>query len=1141
TDGPLDGANAVGGNLTITSGTLAVGANNASVAGNLTNAGTITITSAVVDVNGSFDSTGTIDFGGAGTGTLELSGAVSNFAALTAGNSTVRYNATADQNVRPVNYYALQIAKSSSIGTATGGFSVGVGGMTLTSGTFATGTHTVTVNGALGTGGGTGTLRIDAGAVDANGAVNLTGGALNFAGAGTLYIGSGTPTSFGAFTAGSGTVVYDETANPQNVLAVTYNNLQIVKNAGVSATPAAPLTVNGTLTVTSGTLAAGANNITAAGATTVTGTITATTATLDCNGSFNATGGTVTFTGAGRLQLGGAVTSLGTFSAGTSTVAYDSGTVDQTVYATAGGVIYQNLEITNNTRTATLSSLATVQGTVSISSGGKLSMVAGGELRVSGAMTVAAALSMTGNCTLALESSITFNAGGLLTTLTGGGIKPTITWYNSTRYAFAANSGSTVNINGLNFKYSNGEGLKIVSGVTITDIDNAAFTNGVPAVGVPPYSVPPATTYLNLRLGASAENYDFSGCSFDDVTDRNVTTDPVWVAGMAVTMNQYSGGGAGSARENDRETGEDTTDDSIKWVVTYTWTGYDGATNRNWNNSLNWEPNGIPSLTTDAIIPNQLYDPIVNVDSSVKNLTITTGILTFPASPDPATTLTVYGHLENQSGSIVMSQGTITMSGATAQDLKSGGSNFANLTVSSSSTVSLQSNLTLTSNLNVSAGALAVGSYTLAVAGSTSISSAEVTLSGGIFDANGAFDAGTGTLTFGGVGGELRLGSTVSGLGTFSAGTGTVTYDSGSDQSVYAVTYYNLKINKSAGVASLAAGTTTLGGSLLIPAGTFSAGSATLNVAGSASITGTLSFSTGTATVNGNFDSASGAVSFSGAGLLRLGGTTAIGTLTNTIGTVSYFSTTAAQTVAPVTYFNLTIDKSGKTATSGGSFTANGALSIAAGTFDVAATTVTVQGATTVAAGATLTLGAGTFNANGSYDATGGYTTLAGAGRLALGGAVTSLGTLSAATGSTVAFVSASTNQNVPAAAYHHLEVNNPGYTATLAGNATAAGNLTILGGSPGRQLDVSSYTLGVTGNATISSGGTLSIGTGTVTVGGQFDASASGPPAAAVVFSGAGFLKLGGSVAGIASLTNTTGTVEYTSTTGNQSVVVAT
>jgi len=79
----------------------------------------------------------------------------------------------------------------------------------------------------------------------------------------------------------------------------------------------------------------------------INGTLSIGTGTVDANGAFDATGGAVTFTGAGNLKLGGTVTSLGTFTKSTSTVTYDGG--DQTV----DNVDYSTLSFTGSTTGST--------------------------------------------------------------------------------------------------------------------------------------------------------------------------------------------------------------------------------------------------------------------------------------------------------------------------------------------------------------------------------------------------------------------------------------------------------------------------------------------------------------------------------------------------------------------------------------------------------------------------------------------------------------------------------------------------------------------------------------------------------------------------------------------------------------------
>ena len=121
-------------------------------------------------------------------------------------------------------------------------------------------------------------------------------------------------------------------------------------------------------------------DLTAEGSLDINGTISIGTATVDANGTFDATGGAVTFTDAGNLNLGSTVTSLGTFTAGTSTLTFDGGT------QTIPGLTYYNLA-TSGSSTTTLGGAVTVENNLT-SSGTSLTIdsdaVNNGSLIVSG-------------------------------------------------------------------------------------------------------------------------------------------------------------------------------------------------------------------------------------------------------------------------------------------------------------------------------------------------------------------------------------------------------------------------------------------------------------------------------------------------------------------------------------------------------------------------------------------------------------------------------------------------------------------------------------------------------------------------------------------------------------------------------------
>ncbi len=114
------------------------------------------------------------------------------------------------------------------------------------------------------------------------------------------------------------------------------------------------------------TITLGSNTLTVAKTSDIDGTVTISTGTLDANGNFDATGGTLTFTGAAGLNLAGTVTSLGTMSSDNGTVTYDGTT--QTVFSDT----YNNLSVSGGTKT--LGGDITLNGNLTINAGSTIEM-----------------------------------------------------------------------------------------------------------------------------------------------------------------------------------------------------------------------------------------------------------------------------------------------------------------------------------------------------------------------------------------------------------------------------------------------------------------------------------------------------------------------------------------------------------------------------------------------------------------------------------------------------------------------------------------------------------------------------------------------------------------------------------------------
>ncbi|MBI1837229.1 MAG: hypothetical protein HYR91_08200, partial [Flavobacteriia bacterium] len=120
------------------------------------------------------------------------------------------------------------------------------------------------------------------------------------------------------------------------------------------------LTATGVLTLSTSTL-------TISSTATIAGTTTISTGTIDANSTFNATGGTITFTGAGNLYLSGTtITSLGTFTCSTSTVTLD-GSASQTINSSTDPNFY-NLTL-NNTSGGAIGLSTTVKNNFTFAAG----------------------------------------------------------------------------------------------------------------------------------------------------------------------------------------------------------------------------------------------------------------------------------------------------------------------------------------------------------------------------------------------------------------------------------------------------------------------------------------------------------------------------------------------------------------------------------------------------------------------------------------------------------------------------------------------------------------------------------------------------------------------------------------------------
>ncbi len=160
-------------------------------------------------------------------------------------------------------------------------------------------------------------------------------------------------------------------------------------------------------------------SITVSGASDIDGTLSiASSAVFDADGAFDATGGSVTFTGSGRLQMSNTVTSLGSFTRSSGTVEYDGGSQTVLGMSASSGSSYNNLEI-DGTGTKTMAATSKVYGDLILTAGD---------------------FDIDGN-TVYLKSDMTRTAGNLISTGSGS-----VTMDNSAAHNICAFNDEDINL-----------------------------------------------------------------------------------------------------------------------------------------------------------------------------------------------------------------------------------------------------------------------------------------------------------------------------------------------------------------------------------------------------------------------------------------------------------------------------------------------------------------------------------------------------------------------------------------------------------------------------------------------------------------------------------------------------------------------
>ncbi len=572
------------------------------------------------------------------------------------------------------------------------------------------------------------------------------------------------------------------------------------------------------------------------------------------------------------LGVGGTFTTIGTLNTSgspTNTVIYNGVTATQTI----AGLSYNNLTVANgNTKNA--AAVINVAGDFTLNSSttfnaGTFSHIIQKNFTNNGtfdAGTGAASITFSGTNNAIISGATTFNT----ITVDKTSATAVITLVNNV-------SAATVNITSGNISTGintlsitstrTGSGL-----ITGTVTRTHAFVSGTPYAFEGPnnlitFTGSPTSVTEKITTG-SISDFPFGGAinrvyditsvsgTYTSATLRLHYEDVELNGNNEATMALWHYNG--SAWSTSGQTSNDATNNYVELTgitaLTNRWTlsdnnsviSWKGTTSTDWFTGSNWT-GGISPLSTNIVAVGDEnftgnFQPIINSSAVAKSIAFES----LKASTLTLTTggsLTVSGNISGE-WTVNREHNIIT--------------NAQNLTVNGDFTLS-DGNTGHLINLTIGTG-------TVAVAGS-------FTQTGG---ASVAF-AGAGNLN---IGNNFNYVS-----GVFTAGSGTLTYNGTNAQTVAAVTYNNLVVNKATGIASI--NNTTIGGNLTAAAGELDVNAAT-TVTGNVIIgasgklvktTSDILYVGGNWTNNGIFSVATGSVIFNGSGTQTLTGATSFNNL----------------------------------------------------------------------------------------------------------------------------------------------------------------------------------------------------------------------------------------------------------------------
>ena len=960
---------------------------------------------------------------------------------------------------------ALTVDGTLALGSATGGNAEAQGSAVQIGGTVTTNSGRLVLNGSSaqtlsgdGTAVSLGAVQID----NANGVsleddltvgseLRLTSGTLSQTNSETLTLSGGSTVrrSDGAlgFTPSFGTpvnVTYTAGLTTGNELSPSKAGTVTVDATGATVMMATGVdpTLNGALTVTSGTLDLNGNDVTIEEDLTNNGTLTIGTATVIFNGSTTQTvsgtvgfhdvavnGGPVDFGGSSAtignrltLNTGGGLTGTGPAYADGTLLRYAAGTaIDRGPEwsSTSGAGYPEDVELTNSTTldlsAGGVATARSIDGALTIGGSSTLDMD-----DMSAALTVPGALTVDG--TLALGSATGGNAKAQGSTVQVGGTVTT----NSGRLVLNGSSAQTLsgdgtavslgavqieNANGVSLEddLTVGSELRLTSGTlsqtnseTLTLSGGSTVRRSDGALGfTPSFGTPVNVTYTaGLTTGAELSSSN-AGTLTVDATDATVTlaasTDPALQGDLTIQNGTFNDNGHtltvnGNATVNDTHvstSGGQLTFAGGSSTHTLAGSGTYGTVELNESGDFSNAPEA--TISEGASFASlTATDGALEVQSSGATVS---GAVTVDSELQVSGALDIGGDL-TVNGTIAASGQTITLNGSSTQTLGGTISPFSlgSLTLNNSNGATLETDLSIAGTLDLTSGTLSrSGSETLTLSGGST-----VRRSNGAIDFTPSF-GGTVDVTYTAAlttGPELP--STSTGVLTVDASSATVTVAGGTNPTVSdALTVTNGTLDLNGSDVTLT-GSLTESGTLVDNAST--GGTVTFDAGGTQSVTGTPTFANvtlnttadfgssptveGTLTLNPGGSVATSAPNYSGSATLRY----ETGTTTNR--GLEWSSTSGAGYPTDVTLANgTTLDLSAGDATAARSIA--GALTIGgSSTLDMddlsAALTIgngaTVNGTLTLgsASGGDLSVSGGDLTVNGTLTANGRTVTLSG-------------------------------------------------------------------------------------------------------------------------------------------------------------------